>query len=146
MLAWAVILGQLAMAWFLNFYRCARCKRIWTDQLSCMCDDDWRNTRGGNVYAGWQISLRHQLHRPGCFHSKGRRDEGHQYRQTFQGAWAPGIGPNESALERDDFSSNRHPALSFCLSMIFSENRYPLFRIMLRGRREKTRLAQGPGG
>ena len=33
--------------------------------------------------------------------------------------------------ERDDFSSNRHPALSFCLSMIFSENRYPLFRIML---------------
>jgi hypothetical protein len=34
-------------------------------------------------------------------------------------------------LERDDFSSNRHPALSFCLSMIFSENRYPLFRIML---------------
>jgi hypothetical protein len=34
-------------------------------------------------------------------------------------------------LERDDFSSNRHPDLSFCLSMIFSENRYPLFRIML---------------
>jgi hypothetical protein len=34
-------------------------------------------------------------------------------------------------LERDDFSSKRHLALSFCLSMIFSENRYPLFRIML---------------
>jgi hypothetical protein len=34
-------------------------------------------------------------------------------------------------LEQDDFSSNRHPALSFCLSMIFSENRCPLFRIML---------------
>ena len=34
--------------------------------------------------------------------------------------------------ERDDFSSNRHLALSFCLSMIFSENQYPLFRIMLR--------------
>jgi hypothetical protein len=34
-------------------------------------------------------------------------------------------------LERGDFSSNRHPALSFCLGMIFSENRYPLFRIML---------------
>ena len=33
-------------------------------------------------------------------------------------------------LERDDFSSNRHRALSFCLSMIFSENRFPLFRIM----------------
>jgi hypothetical protein len=26
-------------------------------------------------------------------------------------------------LERDDFSSNRHPALSFCWSVIFSENR-----------------------
>jgi hypothetical protein len=38
---------------------------------------------------------------------------------------------NVAGLERDDFSSNRHPALSFCLSMIFSENRYPLFRIML---------------
>src|SRR5437773_10695223 len=36
-----------------------------------------------------------------------------------------------SALERDDFSSNRHLALTFCLSMIFSENRYTLFRIML---------------
>jgi hypothetical protein len=34
-------------------------------------------------------------------------------------------------LERDDLSSNRHPALSFCLSMIFSESRYTLFRIML---------------
>src|SRR5712691_9168746 len=34
-------------------------------------------------------------------------------------------------LERDDFSSNRHPASSFCLSITFSENRYPLFRIML---------------
>ena len=33
-------------------------------------------------------------------------------------------------LERDDLSSNRHPALSIYLSMIFSENRYPLFRIM----------------
>jgi hypothetical protein len=33
-------------------------------------------------------------------------------------------------LERDDFSSNRHPALSFCLSMIFSEKRCTLFRIM----------------
>jgi len=39
--------------------------------------------------------------------------------------------PLTLTLERDDFSSNRHPALSFCLSMIFSENRYPLFRIML---------------
>jgi hypothetical protein len=29
------------------------------------------------------------------------------------------------------FSSNRHLALALCLSMIYSENRYPLFRIML---------------
>jgi hypothetical protein len=34
-------------------------------------------------------------------------------------------------LEQDDLSSNRHPALICCLSMIFSENRFPLFRIML---------------
>src|SRR5215831_18856658 len=28
-------------------------------------------------------------------------------------------------LKRDDFSSSRHPALAYCWSMIFSENRYP---------------------
>ena len=28
------------MAWFLNFYRCARCKRRWTDEWSCTCDDE----------------------------------------------------------------------------------------------------------
>jgi predicted nucleic acid-binding Zn-ribbon protein len=28
------------MAWFLNFYKCARCKRIWADQWSATCDDD----------------------------------------------------------------------------------------------------------
>jgi len=28
------------MAWFLNFYRCAECKRIWTDEWSCTCDDE----------------------------------------------------------------------------------------------------------
>jgi len=37
-----------------------------------------------------------------------------------------GIG----TLERDDFSSDRHPALSFCWRMIFSEDRFPLFGIM----------------
>jgi hypothetical protein len=36
-----------------------------------------------------------------------------------------------TALERDDFSSNRHHALTYSWSMIFSENRFPLFRIML---------------
>lgn len=28
------------MAWFLNHYTCYRCDRNWTDQWSCMCDDD----------------------------------------------------------------------------------------------------------
>jgi hypothetical protein len=38
---------------------------------------------------------------------------------------------NLPPIEQDDLSSNRHPALICCLSMIFSENRFPLFRIML---------------
>jgi DNA-directed RNA polymerase subunit RPC12/RpoP len=28
------------MAWFLNFYKCARCRRRWTDEWSCTCDDE----------------------------------------------------------------------------------------------------------
>jgi hypothetical protein len=28
------------MAWFLNFYQCARCRRRWADQWSYVCDDD----------------------------------------------------------------------------------------------------------
>jgi DNA-directed RNA polymerase subunit RPC12/RpoP len=28
------------MAWFLNFYRCYNCSRRWTDEWSCMCDDE----------------------------------------------------------------------------------------------------------
>ena len=27
------------MAWFLNIYHCDRCRRVWTDEWSCMCDD-----------------------------------------------------------------------------------------------------------
>ena len=34
-------------------------------------------------------------------------------------------------LKRDDFSSNRHPALGYWWSMVFSENRFTLFGIML---------------
>ena len=33
-------------------------------------------------------------------------------------------------MARDDFSSNRHLDLSFCLSMIFSENGYPTHRVV----------------
>ncbi|WP_445492689.1 hypothetical protein [Rhodopseudomonas sp. RCAM05734] len=28
------------MAWFLNHYKCERCKRRWADEWSCMCDDE----------------------------------------------------------------------------------------------------------
>jgi hypothetical protein len=34
-------------------------------------------------------------------------------------------------LERDGFRLNRHRALDLWWGMIFTENRYPLFRIML---------------
>jgi hypothetical protein len=34
------------------------------------------------------------------------------------------------ALKRDEIGMNRHRALAYCLSMIFSENRFTLFRIM----------------
>jgi hypothetical protein len=46
----------------------------------------------------------------------------------------PGVaGPprRQAALERDDFSSNRHPAPAHWWSMTFSENRCPLFGITL---------------
>jgi hypothetical protein len=32
---------------------------------------------------------------------------------------------NVRTLKRDGFSSNRHLALDYCWSMMFSENRYP---------------------
>ena len=28
------------MAWFLNYYNCARCDTDWTDEWSCTCDDE----------------------------------------------------------------------------------------------------------
>lgn len=28
------------MAWFRNNYKCASCGRKWSDEWSCMCDDD----------------------------------------------------------------------------------------------------------
>ena len=39
----------------------------------------------------------------------------------------PGVGKQK----RDEIRLNRHRALALCLSMIFSENRFTLFRIML---------------
>src|SRR5262245_10926965 len=63
----------------------------------------------------------------------------HPHRMGGAAAAGPGAGADRreraeavrSALERDDFSLNRHPALASCLSMIFSENRCTLFGIML---------------
>jgi len=46
-------------------------------------------------------------------------------------AWCHRSRTSEVALERDDFSFAHHPALAYWWSMIFSENRYPLFGIML---------------
>src|SRR5262249_59928469 len=39
-------------------------------------------------------------------------------------------GSTDRTLERDDFSSNCHPALAYWWSMIFSENWCPVFGIM----------------
>jgi hypothetical protein len=47
---------------------------------------------------------------------------------------AHGITTLPQHPERDGVRLNRHRALGFCLSMIFSENRHTLFRIMLQGR------------
>ncbi len=62
-------------------------------------------------------AIRHHLVRTGR-----RRDD--RVRRLAPRATAA----NQSGMT---FLSNRHPALSFCLSMIFSENRYTLFGIML---------------
>jgi hypothetical protein len=28
------------VAWYRNYYKCARCDHEWPDEWSCMCDDD----------------------------------------------------------------------------------------------------------
>jgi hypothetical protein len=49
-----------------------------------------------------------------------------------EAAWHPrGRHAAASCLKRDEIGMNRHRALGCCLSMIFSENRFTLFRIML---------------
>lgn len=30
------------MSWYRNYYICERCDSTWTDEWSCMCDDDCR--------------------------------------------------------------------------------------------------------
>src|SRR5262249_36102157 len=56
----------------------------------------------------------------GGFTRSASYSDGHNERQSAS-----------SSLERDGIGLNRHRALALCLSMIFSENRYTLFRIML---------------
>jgi hypothetical protein len=57
-----------------------------------------------------------------------------RWRSAEQEAQAEGTSAqcvSEALLERDDFTLVRHHALDSWWSMIFSENRYPLFGIML---------------
>jgi hypothetical protein len=41
------------------------------------------------------------------------------------------LSKSPDVLKRDEIGLNRHRALALCSSMIFSENRFTLFRIML---------------
>jgi hypothetical protein len=50
--------------------------------------------------------------------------------EIFRGGPGRSIMPSV-ALERDGFKLYRHRALDLWWSMIFSENRFPLFRIVL---------------
>src|SRR5262249_25411035 len=68
------------------------------------------------------------LSAPGIRDVGGGGLEGRRQAQERQGQKNDAHG---SLLERDDFSPNRHLALRYCWSMIFSENRCPLFGIML---------------
>jgi hypothetical protein len=45
-------------------------------------------------------------------------------------AWDGNANRTNERPQRDDVSSNRHPSPAFYLSMIFAENRLPLFGIM----------------
>src|SRR5262245_7576295 len=97
--------------------------------------------RRGGAHGGERVEERRLAHgraaRPGSARRQAQRRRRRRQAPRPRRAQAPDakIGGEESrfryALERDDFSSNRHLALSYAWSMIFSENRYPLFGIML---------------
>jgi hypothetical protein len=55
----------------------------------------------------------------------------HAYKRLSADPVDQGQALEAPQLERDDFCSNLIPPYLFDLSMIFSENRHPLFRIML---------------
>jgi len=50
------------------------------------------------------------------------------YRNSLAGCSIISRANKSAKQERDDFSSNGHRALSFCLSMIFSEKPVPTLR------------------
>ena len=66
---------------------------------------------------------------PRDFRLTRRRTLAHCLNMIFSGKYVSAFP--DHALERDEFRKNRHRALTYYLSMIFSENREPLFRIML---------------
>lgn len=37
------------MAWFRNFYKCAKCHKEWQDEWSCTCDDDCPHCRARHM-------------------------------------------------------------------------------------------------
>jgi hypothetical protein len=86
----------------------------------------------GAVRAAGQGPAAHQR---ACAPASGRSEGGSTHARPGAARCGPAAvvdaRQNVSALDRNDFSSNRHPDLVSCLSMIFSENRFPLFGIML---------------
>jgi hypothetical protein len=82
---------------------------------------------GDRLHAPAEAVALDERHRDGEHRRGGRdpdEDHGHELR-VAELAVEKGNhrGALRVGLERDDFSSSRHPALLLCLSMIFSENR-----------------------
>jgi hypothetical protein len=53
------------MAWFLNHYECARCRQEWTDEWSCMCDDDCPHCGARHMTPVESDDLTHVIERRG---------------------------------------------------------------------------------
>jgi hypothetical protein len=69
-------------------------------------------------------------HAAGVPRRAGPRHQANPDRARRADRQAPGHAAG-NRLKRDEIRLNRHRALDSCLSMIFSENRFALFRIML---------------
>jgi hypothetical protein len=53
------------VAWFRNYYRCARCDHDWTDEWSCMCDDDCPHCGARHMTPLESDDLTHVIERDG---------------------------------------------------------------------------------